>query len=96
MPEGVTPNLQQRPEESGKDRSDMYAFSKSVRKADHVRRYTIQPTPSGWEVRTEQNSEFVRRACYHDWHRVEFARRVMVMELASLQEDGWSVDESIP
>jgi hypothetical protein len=74
----------------------MYAFVKSVRKADHVRRYTIQPTLSGWEVRTEQDSESIRHACYTDWHRVELARRVMVLELDSLQRAGWSVDESIP
>jgi hypothetical protein len=71
----------------------MYAFSMSLRKADHVRRYTIQPTPAGWEVRTEHNSKSVRRACYTDWHRVEFARRVMVMEAASLEQAGWSKDE---
>ena len=71
----------------------MYAFAKSVRKADHVRRYTIQPTKSGWEVRTEHNHESIRHACYHDWHRVELARRVMVLEVASLEEAGWSVDD---
>jgi hypothetical protein len=74
----------------------MYAFSKSVRNAQHVRRYTIQPIESGWEVRTEQDSKSVRTARYRDWHRVELARRVMVLEVASLQEAGWSVDESIP
>jgi hypothetical protein len=73
----------------------MYSFAKSVRKADHVRRYTIQPTSSGWEVRTEQDSESIRHACYHDWHRVEMARRVMVMEVASLEAAGWSVDEPV-
>ena len=74
----------------------MYAFTKSVRKADHVRRYTIQPTASGWEVRTEHNSESVRHACYQDWHRVEFARRIIFLEVASLEQAGWSVDEPEP
>jgi hypothetical protein len=89
LPESVTSNLQQTSVLRGKDLIDMYAFSKSVRKADHVRRYTIHATSSGWEVRTEQDSEAVRRACYHDWHRVEIARRVMVLELASLERNGW-------
>lgn len=71
----------------------MYAFDKSLRKAEHVRRYTIQPTTAGWEVRKEHNSKSVHHACYHDWHRVEFARRVMVLEVAALEEAGWSVEE---
>jgi hypothetical protein len=67
----------------------MYKFSKSVRKAQHVRRYTIQPTAMGWEVRTEHDSDAIRRVCYKDWHRVEHARRVIALELASLEENGW-------
>ena len=53
----------------------MYSFTKSVRKAEHVRRYTIEPTDTGWEVREEHDSQIVRRAFYQDWHRVERARR---------------------
>jgi hypothetical protein len=49
----------------------MYAFTKSLRKAQHVRRYTIQTTSNGWEVKQEQDSEVVRQSCYQDWHRVE-------------------------
>jgi hypothetical protein len=72
----------------------MYAFSRTVRKDEHVRRYTIQPTAAGWEVRTEHNSKSIRHACYHDWHRVEMARRVIVLEVASLEQAGWSVDNT--
>lgn len=66
----------------------MYAFAKSLRKEDQVRRYTIQPGEAGWEVLT-QHDESVERACYQDWHRVEFRRRMMVLELAALKENGW-------
>jgi hypothetical protein len=68
----------------------MLAFSKSIRKADKVRRYTIQTTPAGWEVRQEQNSEVVREARYHDWHRVERAQRAFMIEMRSLREEGWN------
>lgn len=67
----------------------MYAFAKSIRKAEHTRRYSIQPTRTGWEVREEQDSQVVRQSCHQDWHRVERARRAFVMELSNLQEKGW-------
>jgi hypothetical protein len=67
----------------------MYSFQKSLRKADHVRHYSIQTTPSGWEVRAEQDSHIVRQMRYDDWHRVERARRVFALELDSLRENGW-------
>jgi hypothetical protein len=67
----------------------MYAFAKSIKKADHVRHYSIRPTNTGWEVREEQDSQVVRQACYQDWHRVEHARRAFVLELSNLREEGW-------
>lgn len=67
----------------------MYSFVKNLRNADHTLRYSIQSTPTGWEVSEEQDSRVVRQAHYQDWHRVERARRVFVIKLASLQKDGW-------
>lgn len=67
----------------------MYAFARSVRKADHVRRFSIRPAEAGWEVREEQDSQVIRQSCYQDWHRVEHARRAFVLELSQLREDGW-------
>jgi hypothetical protein len=64
-------------------------FTKSIRKANHVRRYSIKPTIEGWEVREERDSQIVRQACYHDWHRVEHARRVFVLQLTQLEREGW-------
>ena len=67
----------------------MYAFTKSLKKAQHVRRYSIQITPTGWEVKQEQDSEVVRQRCYQDWHRVERARRAFVVEMTNLRQEGW-------
>jgi hypothetical protein len=67
----------------------MYAFAKSLRKAEHVRRYSIQPTATGWELREEQDSRVVRQRSYRDWHRVEHARRVLAQELSHLRDEGW-------
>jgi hypothetical protein len=64
-------------------------FTKHLRNAEHTRRYSIAPTATGWEVREEQDSEVIKRVEYHDWHRVERARRSMTMEMDELQHAGW-------
>ncbi len=68
----------------------MSPFVKSVRKADHIRRYSIQATAAGWEVREEQDSEIVRHSYYQDWHRVERALLSFSLKLNVLREQGWS------
>jgi hypothetical protein len=68
----------------------MYSFVKSLKKAEHVRRYSIQATSSGWEVREEQDAEILRHSYYQDWHRVERARFAIRLQLDSLREQGWS------
>ena len=67
----------------------MYAFSKTLRKAEHVRHYTIRSIDSGWEVRAEQDSTSLHNARYDDWHRVERAQRRMLEELENLTSAGW-------
>ena len=67
----------------------MYSFVRNLRHAGHTRSYIIDTTPTGWEVREEQDSKVVRRTHYQDWHRVERARTVFVMKFASLQAQGW-------
>ena len=67
----------------------MFPFVKSLRKADHIRRYSIQATPAGWEVREEQDSEIVRHSFYQDWHRVERARQSFSLKLNMLRDEGW-------
>ena len=68
----------------------MYPFVKSLRKADHIRRYSIQPTSAGWEVREEQDSEILRHSYYQDWHRVERALQSFSLKLNTLRDEGWS------
>ena len=67
----------------------MYAFSKSIRNANHVRRFTIEPTTAGWEVKETQDSKVVRQRYYQDWHRVERVRRAFTLQLNELRQDGW-------
>jgi hypothetical protein len=67
----------------------MFSFVKRLRNADHIRRYSIVPTGSGWEVREEQDSRVVRQVHYTDWHRVERARRAFTLEVSNLREQGW-------
>ena len=68
----------------------MFAFDKSLRYLEKTRRYSIATTETGWEVREERDSEVVRKVHYHDWHRVERARRSISIELDVLQRQGWS------
>ena len=74
----------------GQDTRLMLAFDKSLRYLDKTRRYSIATTETGWEVREERDSEIVRKVHYHDWHRVERARRFISIELDVLQRQGWS------
>ena len=71
-------------------RSDMYAFSKSLRFLEQTRRYSIVTTQSGWEVREERDSKVVRQVQYHDWHRVERARRSFAIKQRELTDEGWA------
>jgi hypothetical protein len=68
----------------------MYSFIKSVKKADHVRRYSIRSTETGWEVREEQDTEILRHSYYQDWHRVERAKLGIALKLDALRAQGWS------
>ena len=67
----------------------MTQFVKSFRQAGRVRRYTIQSTSDGWNVRKEENDRVLQQSCVHDWHRVERARRAFVSEFTALMESGW-------
>lgn len=67
----------------------MYTFAKTLRKAEHVRHYSIRSVESGWEVRAEQDSMSLHEVRYDDWHRVERAQRRMMEELEALRNAGW-------
>ena len=64
-------------------------FNRSLRNADHTRRYTIAETAAGWVVRQELDSQVIRLVQYHDWHRVERARRSITIEMNELEAAGW-------
>ena len=66
-------------------------FSKSLRKQEQTRRYSISATDTGWEVREEHGAKVVKHVRYQDWHRVERARRSIAIELDDLQRKGWEV-----
>jgi hypothetical protein len=65
-------------------------FTKELRQAGHVRRFTISEAPEeGWEVREEQDSQLVRKTHYRDWHRVERARMRIDEQVSELEDRGW-------
>jgi hypothetical protein len=65
-------------------------FQLSLRRADHIRRYSIMPaSPSGWEVKFEEDREVRRNDLYEDWHRVERALALFEIEVSELTASGW-------
>jgi hypothetical protein len=65
-------------------------FSKELRHAGHVKRFSITETSGhGWEVREEADSQVVRQVQYRDWHRVERARMRIEAQVVELEERGW-------
>jgi hypothetical protein len=75
----------------GQDRG-VTMFIKHLRNAEHTLRFSIEPTDSGWEVSEERDSQVVKRVEYHDWHRVERARRSIAITMDQLQDAGWHVE----
>jgi hypothetical protein len=67
-------------------------FIRHLRNAEHTRRFSIEPTDSGWQVSEEQDSQVVKRVEYQDWHRVERARRSIAITMHQLQGEGWHVE----
>ena len=66
-------------------------YTRRFEKASHIRKFTINSKDvGGWEVSGEQDSQVIRRVSYHDWHRVERAKRVFAIQAAALQESGWN------
>ena len=67
----------------------MFQFTKTLRKADQIRRFTIRAAMAGWDVTEEADSGIVRERLLHDWHRVERARRAIDVEVRQLRNSGW-------
>lgn len=65
-------------------------YARLLRNAEHVRRFTIRNTGSSWEVVDEHDDSILKRAHYHDWHRVERAMWTFSLEAALLHEAGWT------
>jgi hypothetical protein len=68
----------------------MYAFTKKLQRLEHTLHYSVTITDAGWELREERDSQLVRQAHFHDWHRVERATRTIAIELDDLRTKGWS------
>lgn len=65
-------------------------YARILRRAAHIRRFTITATSSsGWEVRDEEDSRILKTHLYDDWHRVERARLTFAAAEANLRGAGW-------
>ena len=61
----------------------MQMFEKKLTHHGHTTRFSVTEGGEGWEVRVEEDSRLIRRACYTDWHRVE--RAVSKMTVRSIR-----------
>lgn len=67
-------------------------LSITLHRAEHVRRYSIQPIRHlGWEVTLEEDRTLKYHTRYDDWHRVERALESFRREVAELTAQGWVV-----
>jgi glutamine synthetase adenylyltransferase len=70
-------------------------FTVRLRRADHIRQYSIRSTrTAGWEVSLEEDRRLTRQMRYDDWHRVERALEQFRREVADLAAQGWEVQSS--
>ena len=61
-------------------------YEKCLRHDGHTRRFAIAERSGAWEVRTEEDSQLVRKVRYDDWHRVE--RALLAIRLEILEPPG--------
>ena len=67
-------------------------LSITLRRADHVRHYSIQLVRhAGWEVKLEEDRMLKHHMRYDDWHRVERAVESFRREVEHLTAQGWVV-----
>lgn len=65
-------------------------LSRILQRPGQTRRFVIARTEGpGWEVREEEDSRIVWTARYTDWHRVERARAIIDLRVATLAGEGW-------
>jgi hypothetical protein len=70
-------------------------FDVSLRHADHVRQYSIShASPSGWEIKSEEDRTLLRHSLCTDWHRVERTVALFRHEVDELVADGWEITRS--
>lgn len=66
-------------------------FAKELRRGDHTRKFSIRDAgASGWEVRDQQDDRVLKHVHYSDWHRVERALNMFVLQIDDLESKGWS------
>ena len=65
-------------------------FLTELRHAGHRRRFSITSLrTAGWEIREELDDRVLKQVQYRDWHRVERARAVFSLHIATLEDTGW-------
>lgn len=66
-----------------------YAYAKHLHNDAHERRFLITIAAEGWEVVEEADRQVVRQVSYSDWHRVERAKRALLLQVDTLKAQGW-------
>jgi hypothetical protein len=73
--------------------AEVFMYALSLRRADHVRHYSISAGSAGWEVKLEEDRTLRRLDHYRDWHRVERAMALFEREVLDLTSRGWQRED---
>jgi len=55
-------------------------FSSELMHDGQIKRLTVTRHAGGWEIREEHDNRLVRTIRYTDWHRVERAKELFVLQ----------------
>lgn len=71
-------------------------FALELIRGDETRSFTLNDAGrEGWELTEKADGQPVRTVHYRDWHRVEHAISMILLEADALEEAGWTTLERV-
>lgn len=65
-------------------------FILHLSRGEETRQYVVRDAIEGWELEERADRRTIRSVRFRDWHRVERAIAVIRLEVARLEEEGWT------
>jgi hypothetical protein len=65
-------------------------FALELVRGEETRTFSMRDAGvSGWELTEKANGQPIRTVQYSDWHRVERAISMILLQADALEQDGW-------